>query len=95
METHSSILAWETPRTWESGGVKSMVSQRAGHDLATEHIYHLAHDLMCRRKLAFKSKSCHPHFFFFFFKDGRLCETQIQCSQAELSENLPFMETLK
>ena len=93
MATHSSILAWEIPWTWESGGVKSMVSQRVGHDLATEHIYHLAHDLMCKRKLAFKSKSCH-HFFFLKMEDS-LCKTQIQCSQAELSENLPFMETLK
>ena len=28
METHSSILAWETPRTEELGGLQSMGSQQ-------------------------------------------------------------------
>ena len=32
MATRSSILAWEIPRTEESGGLQSMESQRAGHD---------------------------------------------------------------
>jgi len=32
METHSSILAWETPRTEESGGLQSIASQKVGHD---------------------------------------------------------------
>ena len=32
METHSSILAWRIPWTEETGGLQSMVSQRAGHD---------------------------------------------------------------
>ena len=32
METHSSILAWETPRTEESGGLQSIGSQKVGHD---------------------------------------------------------------
>ena len=32
METHSSILAWETPRTEESGGLQSRGSQKVGHD---------------------------------------------------------------
>ena len=32
MATHSSILAWEIPRTEESGGLQSMGSQRAGHN---------------------------------------------------------------
>ena len=31
MATHSSILAWEIPRTEEPGGLQSMGSQRAGH----------------------------------------------------------------
>ena len=31
--THSSILAWEIPRTEEPGGPRSMGSQRVGHDL--------------------------------------------------------------
>ena len=30
--THSSILAWEIPRTEEPGGLQSTGSQRAGHD---------------------------------------------------------------
>ena len=37
MATHSSILAWEIRRTEEPGRLYSMGSQRAGHDLATEH----------------------------------------------------------
>ena len=36
MATHSSILAWEIPWTEEPGGLQSMGSQRAGHDLATK-----------------------------------------------------------
>ena len=32
MATHSSILAWKTPRTEESGGLQSMGLQGAGHD---------------------------------------------------------------
>ena len=32
METHSSILAWETPRIEESGGLQSIGLQKAGHD---------------------------------------------------------------
>ena len=35
MATHSSILAWETPWTEESGGLQSMGSQRFRHDWAT------------------------------------------------------------
>ena len=34
--THSSILAWKTPWTEESGGLQPMGSQRVRHDLATE-----------------------------------------------------------
>ena len=30
--THSSILAWRIPWTEELGGLKSMGSQRVGHD---------------------------------------------------------------
>ena len=36
MATHSSILAWEIPRTEETGGLQSMGSQKFGHDLATK-----------------------------------------------------------
>ena len=32
MATHSSILAWEIPWTEETGGLRSMGSQRVGHD---------------------------------------------------------------
>ena len=31
MATHSSILAWEIPRTEEPGRLQSMGSKRAGH----------------------------------------------------------------
>ena len=36
MATHSSILAWEIPRTEASGGLQSIGWQRVGHDLVTE-----------------------------------------------------------
>ena len=32
MATHSSILAWKTPWTEETGRLQSMGSQRVGHD---------------------------------------------------------------
>ena len=32
MATHSSVLAWRIPGTWEPGGLPSMGSQRVGHD---------------------------------------------------------------
>ena len=32
MATHSGILAWRIPWTEDSGGLKSMGLQRAGHD---------------------------------------------------------------
>ena len=35
MATHSSILAWRTTWTEESGGIQSMGSQRVRHDWAT------------------------------------------------------------
>ena len=36
MAPHSSILAWEIPRTEEPGGLQSMGLQRVRHDLATK-----------------------------------------------------------
>ena len=36
MATHSSILGWRIPWTEEPGGLQSMGSQRAGHDLGTK-----------------------------------------------------------
>ena len=32
MAAHSSILAWEVPRTEEPGRLQSIASQRAGHN---------------------------------------------------------------
>ena len=40
MATHSSILAWRITWTEEPGGLRSMGSQRLGHDWATEHYRH-------------------------------------------------------
>ena len=36
MATHSSIQAWEIPRTEEPGGLQAMGSQGVGHDLSTK-----------------------------------------------------------
>ena len=36
MATHSSMLAWEIPRTGEPGGLQSMGSQGVRHDLVTK-----------------------------------------------------------
>ena len=35
MATHSSILAWRSPRTEEPGGLQCVGSQRIGHDRVT------------------------------------------------------------
>ena len=32
MATHSSVLAWRVPGTWEPGGLPSLGSHRFGHD---------------------------------------------------------------
>ena len=37
--THSSILAWEIPRTEEPGRLQSIGLQRARHDWAGTHTY--------------------------------------------------------
>ena len=34
MATHSSVLAWRIPGTGEPGGLLSLGSHRAGHDLS-------------------------------------------------------------
>ena len=42
MATHSSVLAWRIPGTWEPGGLPSLGSHRVGHDwsnLAAAYIY--------------------------------------------------------
>ena len=36
MATHSSILAWEIPRTEEPGGYSPWGCKRVGHDLVTK-----------------------------------------------------------
>ena len=42
MATHSSILAWEIPRTEKPGGLQPMGSQRVGNDLMTKNNSNLA-----------------------------------------------------
>ena len=37
MTTHSSILAWRTPRTEEPGGLQSMESQKLRYNWVTKH----------------------------------------------------------
>ena len=37
MATHSSVLAWRIPWMEEPGGLRSMGSQRVGHDGVTKH----------------------------------------------------------
>ena len=44
MVTHSRILAWRIPRTEESGGLRSMGSQRVGHGWTTAHSHTKSHD---------------------------------------------------
>jgi len=39
MATHSSIFAWEIPRTEEPGGLQSTGLPRVGHNLATANMY--------------------------------------------------------
>ena len=36
MVTHSSMLAWEIPRTEEPGRLQALVSQRVRHNLGTK-----------------------------------------------------------
>ena len=43
METHSSILAWKTPRTEEPGGLESMRRQDSDMTEATEHSTYVTH----------------------------------------------------
>ena len=41
MAAHSSILAWKIPWTEEPGGLQSMRSQAAEHDLVTKQQQHI------------------------------------------------------
>ena len=48
METHSSILAWESPWTEEEpDGLQSIGSQRVGHDLVTKQLQDNSQDYLC------------------------------------------------
>ena len=39
MATHSNIFSWKIPWREEPGRVQSMVSERVGHNLATEYAH--------------------------------------------------------
>ena len=43
MVTHSSILAWKTPRTDEPGGLESMGHKDSDMTEATEHSTYVTH----------------------------------------------------
>ena len=63
MATHSSIIAWEIPRTEEPEGLQSIVSQRVDHDLVTkenQQIYIFRFVKFILRQLIFS----HPNFIF-------------------------------
>ena len=51
MVTHSSILAWKTPRTEEPDGLQSMGLQRVGHNLATEQQLGTIINSLCKTAL--------------------------------------------
>ena len=53
MATHSSILAWEIPRTEEPGGLQYIGSQRVRHDLVTKQ--------QQQQHLLLKCCSAHTH----------------------------------
>jgi len=54
MATHSSILARRIPWTEEPGWLRSMVSQRVEHDLATESTHVTIIELLLPLLLLFK-----------------------------------------
>ena len=65
METHSSILAWESSWTEEAGGLQPMGSRRVGHDYVTEHApYNLAIPLlgMCPEEIKISILKRYLHF---------------------------------
>ena len=47
MATHSSILVWETPLTKELEGLRSLESQRTGHNFATKQQYACIKNSLC------------------------------------------------
>ena len=60
MAAHPSILAWRIPWTEEPGGLQSMGSQRAGHDLAidTSTTDFITTDLFLQYKTIILTKRC-------------------------------------
>ena len=52
MATHSSILAWRTPRTEQPGGLQSKGSQRVGHDCSDLARMQEVNEGSCRRAVA-------------------------------------------
>ena len=69
MATHSSILAWEIPRTEKPGGLQSMGSQGVGHDwnnLACVHDLQLVYDIVFISAVLQNDSVTHIFFFIFF-----------------------------
>ena len=63
--THSSVLAWRIPGTWEPGGLPYMGSHRVGHDwsdlaAAAEYLYYLKVSIQTLNKLQVKIISLYP-----------------------------------
>ena len=54
MATHSSILAWRTPRSEEPGGLQSLGSQRIGHDWMAKHTLTHTHSTFITNSLVTK-----------------------------------------
>ena len=78
METRSSILAWEIPRTEEPGGLQSTESQRVGHDLLTKQRHqqfsdtcydtaNISSTIFWTRMLLFSLSHTHSHSHHSFF----------------------------
>ena len=68
MATYSSVLGWEIPWTEELGRLRSMRSQRVGHNLGTEHeagknnmTMLKSYVLLSTAFLAGRSKYCENH----------------------------------
>ena len=62
MATHSSILAWRIPWTEKPGGPRSVGSQRAGHDWATDTLtqrLRACHYMSCFFLMMIKEKKSH------------------------------------
>ena len=58
MATHSSIPAWEIPRTEEAGGLQSKEPWRVGHNLATKQ---QQRHILTGNYTLFTSLVCHIH----------------------------------